>query len=91
MNLILNLPVGGRGREKKREGGDTEPPRQEKGCYAAATSERDGWQLGSGSGGGSSVLRAMSCHPEFKCNLEIASKGEGEERRISKSAGRHAL
>ena len=34
-----------------------------------------------GSGSGSSVLRAMSCHPEFKCNLEIARKGEGEREK----------
>lgn len=46
-------------------------------------------------GSGSSVLRAMSCHPEFKCNLEIARKGEERrretERSISKAAGSLAL
>ena len=41
-------------------------------------------------GSGSSVLRAMSCHPEFKCNLEIARKGEGE-RSILKAAGSPAI
>ena len=42
----------------------------------AATSDVGNVGRASGSGGGSSVLRAMSCHPEFKCNLEIARKGK---------------
>ena len=27
----------------------------------------------------------MSCHPEFKCNLEIASKGEREKKGVFQS------
>ena len=46
-----------------------EAGRGEKG--AASSSDGDGLV-----GSGSSVLRAMSCHPEFKCNLEIARKGK---------------